>query len=245
MTTIPNAASAASTASSSGTTAGGSGVITNQASLNQTYSQFLTLLTTQLKHQDPTSPMDTSQFTSQLVSFSQVEQQLKTNASLSQLVTLAGNNQTSLGLSYIGLNVNTQGNQFGFDPSKNASVTVGYNLSASAASNTINVLDSSGNVVYATAGSLNSGANSFTWNGVESNGTKAPAGTYTVQVTALDATKNPVSVTTQVPGTVTGMQTASDGTVELVIGSQLVPLANVTAAYLPSSVNTNTNTTGG
>ena len=241
--TTASAASGSSTTSSNGNNVG---VITNQASLNLTENQFLTLLTTQLKNQDPTSPMDTSQFTNQLVSMSGVEQQLQGNASLAQLVKLAGNNQASLGLSYIGLNVDTTGNQFAFDPSKDASVTVGYNLASAAATNTINVLDSSGSVVYTTPGSLNSGVNSFTWNGIETGGATAPAGNYTVQVSAADATNTPVSATTQVPGQVTGMQTASDGTVELVIGSQLVPLSSVTAAYLPqTAANTNTGASGG
>ena len=232
------AATTPSTAGSAG------GVITDSNSLSATYNQFLTLLTTQLKNQDPTSPMDTSQFTSQLVSFSQVEQQLKTNDSLTKLVTLANNNQTQLGLSYMGLNVSVDGSKFDYNPSTDASVTVGYNLASNASSNTINVLDSKGNVVYTTQGNLSSGANSFTWNGTESNGQTAPAGTYTVQVNAADATNTPISATTQVPGTVTGMQTASDGTIDLVVGSQVVPLSSVTSAFLPARASSASNTAG-
>ncbi len=233
----PPATGSAAAPSSTSTSGSSGGVITDQGSFDQTYNQFLTLLTTQLKNQDPTSPMDTSQFTSQLVSFSQVEQQLKSNADLDKLVTLANNNQTQLGLSYMGLNVDVQGNKFDFDPAKDASITTGYTLASAATTNTINVLDSSNNVVYTTTGAMNTGPNSFTWNGVESNGQTAPAGAYTVQVNASDATNTPVSVTTSVPGTVTGMQTASDGTVELQVGSQLVPLSNITSAFLPATAS--------
>jgi flagellar basal-body rod modification protein FlgD len=238
----PAATTPATTPTAGSATAGGSngnnvGVITNQSSLNETESQFLTLLTTQLQNQDPTSPMDTSQFTSELVSMSQVEQQLNTNQDLSQLVSLGQNNQSQLGLSYMGLDVDVQGNQFSFNPSTDASVTVGYNLASAAASNTINVLDSSGNVVYTTQGSLNSGTNNFTWNGTETNGSAAPAGTYTVQVNAASATNTPVSATTNVPGQVTGMQTASDGTVELIVNGQAVPLSSVTSATLPQTTS--------
>lgn len=211
------------------------GVITDSKSLQQTYSQFLTLLTTQLQHQDPTSPMDTAQFTSQLVSFSQVEQQLKTNADLDKLVSSSGNNQTSLGLSYIGLNVDVQGSNFDFDPSKFSSVTLSYNLPSTPATNKINIVDQHGNVVYSTNGALSSGNNTVSWNGNDNNGNPVPAGTYSIQVTALDATQNPIAATTQVPGQVTGMQTASDGTVELQVGSQLVPISSVTAAYMPGN----------
>lgn len=212
----------------------GVGAITNQQSLDSSFSDFLTLLTTQLQNQDPTSPMDTAQFTNQLVGFSEVEQQLKSNADLDKLVTAATNNQTQLGLSYMGLDVSVQGNQFGFDPSTQSAVTVGYTLPASAVSNKISVLDSNSNVVYTTTGSLNKGSNTFTWNGQETNGTTAPAGNYTVQVSAMDANNTPIATTTLVPGQVTGMQTASDGTVQLVINnSQVVPLSSIESATLP------------
>lgn len=238
-TAYPTPATTTTPAAATSDATGGLGAITNQSSLDATQNEFLTLLTTQLQNQDPTSPMDTSQFTSELVSLSQVQQQLTTNQDLSQLVTLGQNNQSQLGLSYMGLNVSVDGSQFSFNPSTDASVTVGYNLASAAATNTINVLDSNGNTVYTTTGSLAAGQNSFSWNGTETNGSTAPAGTYSVQVVASTATNTPVSVTTQVPGTVTGMQTASDGTVELMVGSQLVPLSNVTSASIPQTTSTN------
>jgi flagellar basal-body rod modification protein FlgD len=181
--------------------------------------------------------MDTAQFTSQLVSFSQVEQQLKSNADLDKLVKMAGNNQTQLGLSYIGLDVVAQGSQFSFDPAKESSVTLGYSLASAAAKDNISVLDSKGNTVFSTTGSLAQGANTFTWNGKDSNGNPAPAGNYTIQVSASDATNSPVSATTQVPGQVTGMQTASDGTVQLVVGGQVIPLSSITSASLPQTAS--------
>jgi len=218
------------------------GVITDQGSLDSTFSDFLTLLTTQLQNQDPTSPMDTAQFTSQLVSFSQVEQQLKSNADLDKLVTASTNNQTQLGLSYIGLDVSMTGNQFKFDPSKISTVGISYNLASTSASTNINILDSNGNVVFSTNGSTTAGDNTFEWNGTENDGSTAPAGSYTVQVGALDGSNNAVAVTTQVPGQVTGMQTASDGTVELVIdNAQAVPLSSVTSAWVPGSNTTASN----
>ncbi len=222
---------ASSSSASSGSGANGTGTISDAASLQKTYSQFLTLLTTQLKHQDPTQPMDTAQFTSQLVSFSQVEQQLKTNSDLDQLVASSNNNQASLGLSYIGKNVAVQGNQFDFNPKTEASVSIGYNLSAAPATDNINIVDSKGNTVYSTTGSLTAGQNSFSWNGLDNSGSPVPAGTYTVQVNAMDAQKTAVDATTSVPGTVSGMQTASDGSVQLMVGSQLVPLTSISAVY--------------
>src|SRR5438045_3902850 len=82
------------------------------AGLNQNFNQFLTLLTTQLKNQDPLSPMDSTQFTNQLVSFSQVEQQIRTNDNLTKLLANSNTAQTTLGLSYIGLTVQMDGDTF-------------------------------------------------------------------------------------------------------------------------------------
>ena len=203
--------------------------------LNQTFDQFLLLLTTQLKNQDPMSPMDSSQFTSQLVSFSQVEQQIKTNDNLTKLLAQSNTSQTTLGLSYIGLNVAVQGNQFDFNPATDASVKLNYNLPAKASINTINILDQDGNTVYSANGELGSGTHAFTWNGTDQNGQPVAAGAYTVQVNALDTAQASMNVATQVPGFVTGVETAGDGSINLMIGRQsthLVPLSSVTQASL-------------
>ena len=75
--TAPSAASGVPTTS-----------VANKATLAQNFDTFLTLLTTQLKNQNPLEPLDTNQFTSQLVQFAQVEQQLKSNDQLATLVSL-------------------------------------------------------------------------------------------------------------------------------------------------------------
>ncbi len=74
---------AANKSSSSSTIPNGDDAL---ASLSGDYSNFLTLLTTQLKNQDPLSPMDSTQFTQQLVQFSAVEQQINGNKKLDQLI---------------------------------------------------------------------------------------------------------------------------------------------------------------
>ena len=78
MTTVSPTSAAASTANTPDA----------MKQLSGNFSTFLTLLTTQLKNQDPTSPLDTNQFTSQLVQFASVEQQINTNRSLGQLINL-------------------------------------------------------------------------------------------------------------------------------------------------------------
>src|SRR4029079_13178737 len=73
--------------------------------LSGNFSTFLTLLTTQLKNQDPTSPMDSNQFTQQLVMYSQVEQQISTNDNLKTLITQGTSNASAMTAGYLGKKV--------------------------------------------------------------------------------------------------------------------------------------------
>lgn len=202
-------------------------------SLNQNFDQFLTLLTTQLKNQDPLSPMDSTQFTNQLVSFSQVEQQIKTNDNLTKLVNLTNTSQTTLGLSYIGLNVDMQGSQFEYPGSGTTSMN--YKLPSDASIVTINVLDKDGNTVYTKSGDGKAGTHNFVWDGKDKDGQQLAAGVYKLQVSALDSAQKTLSTTTVVPGYVSGIATANDGTINLIIGrlsTQIIPLSSVTQASL-------------
>ena len=89
-TDLPKSSSNPSLGSSTGATLAGN------------FQTFLTLLTTQLQNQNPLDTLDTNQFTQQLVQFAGVEQQLKTNDSLSQLVTLQQTTQATQALGFVG-----------------------------------------------------------------------------------------------------------------------------------------------
>ena len=224
-TTFPTPPSVLQTTNS--TTAGS---INSKDSLNQTFNQFLTLLTTQLKNQDPLSPMDSTEFTNQLVSFSQVEQQLRTNDTLTKLLSNSSASQTSLGLSYIGLNVDMQGTTFSYPGAGDSKMS--YNLSTAASINTISVLDKDGATVYSQTGDTSIGMHDFTWNGKDQSGKQLPVGTYQLRVSALDKDNKNITVTTTVPGYVQGIQTASDGSIMLIINNQQVPMSSITKATL-------------
>src|SRR5579863_6928228 len=129
------------------------------ASLSSNFDTFLTLLTTQLKNQDPTSPMDSNQFTQQLVEFSQVEQQINTNTNLQSLISQGSSNASAMTVGYLGKNVSiTNGNA----SLSNGTANWTYNLGTAAASTTLTVTNSAGTVVYTGPGSVNAGNNSFT-----------------------------------------------------------------------------------
>src|ERR1051326_9398368 len=98
---VPSAPSAASTASQTAASTGGSAADA-QKTLSSNFDTFLTLLTTQLKNQDPLQPMDSNQFTQQLVQFSQVEQQINSNKNLESLISLTKSQTTTAAVSYLG-----------------------------------------------------------------------------------------------------------------------------------------------
>ena len=215
------------------------------SSLADNYQTFLTLLTTQLQNQDPLSPMDTDQFTSQLTQMTGVEQQLLSNQLLQQLVSANQGNGLQAGVSLIGKTV-TAG-------SSTATLTSGtaswpYTLSSAAASSTVKVLDSGGNVVWTGAlTNTGAGSNTFTWNGQNSAGTQLDnGGTYTVQISAADASGSPVNVSTAVTGNVTSTQQMNGVTMVTLSNSQVandnvtVPVSSVTLVQPTSSGTTTT-----
>lgn len=201
--------------------------------LNQNFDQFLLLVTTQLKNQDPLAPMDSTQFTNQLVSFSGVEQQIKMNDTMSKMLDMSQTNQTTLGLSYIGLNVAMESNQFEYPGS--GITQMSYIMPSDAVAGTVTILDKDNNVVYSQNAELSSGKHKFYWDGQDQDDIPVPAGAYTIHVSAIDKEQKNISTTTIVPGMVTGVMTANDGNIDLIIGSlyqQTVPLSSVTQASL-------------
>jgi len=206
-----------------------------RANLASNFDTFLSLLTTQLKNQDPLSPLDSNQFTQQLVAMTGVEQQLNANDLLKQLVTnTAGGVSTAVSL--IGKDVKAV--------SDTANISGGqakwtYNLPSNAASLKVEVLNSSGTLVHAEAPTdLNAGDHDFTWNGKDQTGTQLPdGGPYTLRVTALDSTGAAISTTNYVKGTVTGVEQANGSTMITINGGQ-VDWSKVTTITQPAAATT-------
>jgi len=179
-----------------------------------------------LQNQDPTSPLDTNQFTSQLVQFSALEQNLQTNSLLQQLVTSQSQGQISGALGYLGQTVQATGDSFALNGSSSDSQTLSYSLASTAQTAVMNIINSSGTTVRQLTVATGAGAQSETFDGNDSSGNPLPAGTYTFQVQATDATGTAVAATTYETGQVTGIDT-SNGVVNLQIGSLTVPASDV------------------
>ncbi|MGP1394715.1 MAG: flagellar hook assembly protein FlgD [Inquilinaceae bacterium] len=210
--------------SNTSATAQGSSTANARTQISETYDSFLTLLTTQLQYQDPTSPLDTNEFTNQLVQFTQVEQQIQGNEQLETLVALQGASQISLAASLVGKDVEVEGNAL--DYTGDGDLTFGYDLERQADSATINILDEGGTIVYSTTGNTLAGEHDFVWNGLDGNGDTVPNGTYRAQIVATDSEGEPVAAFPTVAVKVTGVELA-DGGVRLEVGKYTIGLNDV------------------
>ncbi|TKT70528.1 flagellar biosynthesis protein FlgD [Afipia massiliensis] len=161
------------------------------------FQSFLMLLTTQLQNQNPMDPLDTNQFTQQLVQFAQVEQQLKSNSQLEALVKIEKTAQSTQALVFVGQTVAVDGSTAHFDGNATWNFSAPSNSSA-----TITITNSAGQTAYTGSFAIGSGNSSFVWDGKGADGTKWPAGDYKMTVTAKDSNDKDVAISTEVQGTV-------------------------------------------
>ena len=214
-TSSTSAAAAASSASSSTTATGGAAIAEN-------FDQFLTLLTTQLKNQSPLDPLDTNQFTSQLVQFAGVEQQLKTNQTLTSLLSLNSAGTATSAVGFIGSTITADGATTRLEKGK-AEWQVNVPRGGVA---TITIKDSKGSVVQTQTKTLVAGDQTYKWDGKTSTAQTAADGEYTITIDAKDTAGAAMTATTKIAGMVDGVDfTGSIPTLK--IGAISVPIDKV------------------
>jgi flagellar basal-body rod modification protein FlgD len=206
-------------ANSSGAAVGGG------VDLASTFNNFLVLLTTQLQHQDPLSPLDTNQFTEQLVQFTNVEQAIKTNSKLDQLIALQGTNQLGAALDYIGKTVEVDSVVLDLN---DGAATMTYELASNAEETTIEIIDESGNSVRTLTVDGTAGPHEVTWDGKDSAGEDLPDGLYGFVVKAVDGEGRTIPLRQGTVGRVTAIEVI-DGDVTISIGRLQVSIGRVTA----------------
>lgn len=199
---------------------GNATVNTGRTRLAENFDTFLTLLTSQLRNQDPLSPMDSTQFTQQLVQMTGVEQQLETNDLLTKLVSNTGTG-VSTAVSLIGKEVTASSDQAAL---KDHNAEWSYKLDRDATDVKLEVLDSKGRVVTTVAPDakdMKAGEHTFKWNGKNAGGSDAADGVYSLRITAKDSQGSTVTSSTYVNGVVTGVEQADGKTLISIKGVQI------------------------
>lgn len=198
---------------------------TSAKALSSNFDTFLQLLTAQLKNQDPLEPMDSSEFTQQLVQYSSVEQGIYTNKNLETLIALQGQGAMSSAVSYMGRIVTAENPQA---PLANGEASWTYVLPSEAGSVSLTVKDAAGKTIFSGTGPKAAGENVVTWDGTLSSGGKAPDGIYTLSIVAKNANGDDLTSPIVLKGRVTGVDTI-DGEVFLNVSGVKLKLSDVSS----------------
>ena len=163
------------------------------------FNTFLTLLTTQLQNQNPLEPLDTNQFTQQLVQFASVEQSIQTNDNLEALRSLTTASTVTSAVSFVGKVVTAAGDTTQL---LNGNAAWSYTSPVDSPEAKVTVTNSAGQVVFSQDMALQAGTNTITWDGRRTDGSLAPNGTYRISIDAKDADGKSIDVDTNIAGVV-------------------------------------------
>jgi len=216
--TSPAGSGPATAAASSITQTGTSAV----SSLTGNFNNFLTMLMTQLKSQDPTQPLDSTQFISELVQFSSVEQQIATNNNLTQLIQLTQASQIEQSSSMLGKHATVNSAELSL---QNGSSQINFTTKTSETV-AIAVYNAGGTQLQTGTFKTNAGVNVWQWNGKAANGVTLPDGAYKVTVNSIGSNGSTSAIPFTVTGTVTSVQ-SQNGSVQLQMGGLTVPFNSV------------------
>ena len=192
--TMASAVTATNTATSSTSSS-----TSSNTTIANNFQTFLTLLTTQLQNQNPLDPLDTNQFTQQLVQFASVEQQLRQNDQLATLINIEKTAQSTAALAYVGNIVAVDGSKAPYDGSNSATWTLKAPKDTTA---TITITNAAGQTVFSGSYAVQQGNATFAWDGKGNDGTQWPAGTYTLNASGKDSAGNNVAIPSEIQGVV-------------------------------------------
>ena len=195
--------------------------------LASNFETFLSLLTSQLKNQDPLSPVDSNQFTAQLTQMAGVEQQLLTNELLKSLVAAQGGGDLASASNYIGKDATAAWSATKF---KDGKADWSYEVASNADSVKLEVLDGSGNVVWSgDAPAKTTGVHEFSWDGEATTGNDGQEDqVYTLKVIAKNAAGGAIDAQVLTRGRITGVE-MYEGQAYLTVGNSILPLSSVIA----------------
>jgi flagellar basal-body rod modification protein FlgD len=191
-------------------------------SLSANFGDFLKLLMTQLQNQDPTSPLDTNQFTSELVQFSGVEQQINTNTSLTQLIQLTQAGEVMQASAMTGKRVTVSSDHV---PLQNGTGTIRFDAPA-AEPVAIAIYSDTGAKLRDGTMMATKGSNTWTWDGSDGSGHTLPDGSYKVAVAGMSSDGTTSALPFSVVGMATGVQNQSNS-IKLQLGALSVDFSKV------------------
>ncbi len=219
-------------APATGNSSSGSTSTTPTAGIADNFQTFLTLLTTQLQNQNPLDPLDTNQFTQQLVQFAGVEQQLKSNDQLKSLIEIEKSAQATQALVYVGNTVSIDGSKAQFDKSATWNFQTEKNTNA-----VITITNSTGQTAYTGNFTLTKGNASFVWDGKGNDGSQWPPGSYTMTAVGKDDAGNNAAISTEVQGVVDSVDLSASPPL-LSIGGQSYTADKIKRVIRPSAATT-------
>lgn len=197
----------------------------SRSTIADNFDTFLQMLITQLKNQNPLEPMDTAQFTQQLVQFTSVEQQLKTNEFLETMMLSSQNASNTQAVGYIGKTVTASGASTDLIDGRASWV---YRVDSAAQNTTVTIKDSSGNTVFTDTISVRAGTDQIVWDGTTSTGEKLNSGRFSITIDARDENGRYIPVTTEMRGVVEGVD-VSGSEPYILIGDLRIPLSSITS----------------
>lgn len=201
------------------------------AKLTKDLDSFITLLTTQLKHQDPLEPVDSTEFTSQLAQFAAVEQGIQTNTNLEKLIGLQNSNQALAAVGYLGKYVEALSGQTAL---AGGEASFGYTLPRQADAVLVQIRNEAGITVRTLSGETGAGKNYVNWNGKDASGQSLPDGTYTFTVAAADKQGHQIQTQNFTAG-VAGSVEGNGADAQVTINGVSVPVANVVTVKTDAS----------
>lgn len=180
---------------------------------------FLRLFVTQLQHQDPMNPQDSTQFISQLAQLTQVEQAYNTNSNLQNLLNVGNAALSATAFSLLGRQVDADSSKISFG---SGASEIRFRVDSAVSQATATVYDVAGNAIAnLTSGALASGEHSLSWDGSTLSGTTATPGEYRVEVHAVNSAGDSLPATTFVRGSVSRVDAAGSDPTILVDGVEL------------------------
>ena len=181
-----------------------------RASLAGDMDAFLLLLVTQLKNQDPLSPLEPTEFTNQLVNFAGVEQQIATNDNIEKLLSVQNAVLASAVIGFVGKEVvaDTSGKL----PLQNGEATFEYTLGSSASNVVMTISDDEGRILFTKAGETSVGKHEVIWDGKDGKDQQMPDGSYNLAITPLAFSGETIEHTIRVKAVITGISLANGET---------------------------------